>query len=79
MNAPTQRRLGFLFLGLGTVLGLLLLLTDAPLWAFYIAPLATLPLLLYALHIGQHRRRPPARRPRPTVREREPVVSGRPH
>jgi hypothetical protein len=40
-----------LLVGLGTVIGIALLLTGAPLWTFYLAPLLTVPILIPALRI----------------------------
>lgn len=40
-----------LLLGLGTLLGVVLLLAGAPLWLYYLAPLLTVPILVRALHV----------------------------
>jgi hypothetical protein len=40
-----------LLIGLGTVIGTVLLVTGAPIWAFYIAPLLTVPILIPALRV----------------------------
>jgi hypothetical protein len=40
-----------LLIALGTVIGVVLLLAGAPLWAFYLAPLLTVPILIPALRV----------------------------
>ncbi len=42
-----------LLLGLGTLIGVALLLTGAPLWLFYLAPLLTVPITVRALHVWE--------------------------
>jgi hypothetical protein len=70
-----HRRQAFLYLALGSIVGLALLLIEAPLWTFYLAPLLTVPVMLAALRTEQNGR---GREPFETgPADREPVHSAR--
>jgi len=45
----TQIRLALVLVCVGTVAGILLLTIGAPIWAYYFAPLLTVPIVLVAL------------------------------
>jgi len=73
----TNRRLAALLLGVATVAGAVLLLLDAPLWLFYLAPLLTVPIVLSALNRGDLGRSGGMRsRSKRALDRREPVRTG---
>ena len=53
----SSTRFAALLLGLGTLIGAILLLTNAPFWLFYLAPLLTVPITIRALHVWQSSKR----------------------
>ncbi len=61
----SSTRFAALLLGLGALIGVVLLLTGAPLWLFYLAPLLTVPITIRALYIWEPlKRRSPQSAPR---------------
>ncbi len=64
--SEANRRLAYLLCGLASALGIVLLVAGAPLWAFYLAPLLTVPFVLAGqLTVGKLNRARAALNPNP--------------